>query len=191
MASIDDIDLALTSLNLTKDKILITQCTSQYPCDLKNVNLNVIKTLKDKYKVNVGLSDHTSGVIISAAASSLGATLIEKHVTLNRTMKGTDQPGSLEERGLEKLIDYIRAIELAMGDGIKTINPDTKLAKEKLARSITSKVDIKKGDILTLDKICLKSPGTGLTWSEKNLIINKKSKFDIDADITLKTTDFE
>ncbi|QMU64026.1 MAG: hypothetical protein GKR88_06790 [Flavobacteriaceae bacterium] len=191
MASLDDIDQALEALNLPKDKVLITQCTSQYPCDVRNVNLRVMDTLRSKYKVNIGLSDHTSGVIISAAASCMGATLIEKHVTLDRTMKGTDQPGSLEESGLSKLIDYIRGIELAKGSGIKKVNPATQQAKEKLARSLTSRVDIKKGEIVSEDKLCLKSPGTGMKWVERDKILNKKAVKDIPADVTLELSDFE
>ena len=191
MASIDDIDVAIETLGLPKNKILITQCTSQYPCDIGNVNLKAMGTLREKYGVNVGLSDHTSGVIISAAASAIGATLIEKHVSLDRTMKGTDQPGSLEESGLNKLVDYIRATELAMGDGLKMVNPATQLAKEKLARSLTSKCDIKKGEILTEEMLCLKSPGTGIKWVDKGILLGKKALSDIEADVTLKSEDFE
>jgi sialic acid synthase len=191
MASIEDIDIAIETLNLPNNKLIITQCTSQYPCDVRNVNLKVMATLKNKYKVNVGLSDHTSGVIISSAASAIGASIIEKHVSLDRTMKGTDQPGSLEESGLLKLVDYIRAIELAMGSDKKEINPATKAAKEKLARSVTSKREIKKGEILTEDMLCLKSPGTGIKWIERTKILNKRSLVNIPSDVTLKLSDFE
>jgi sialic acid synthase len=166
------------------------QCTSEYPCKLENVNLNAMETLRKKYGYLVGLSDHTSGVIISSAAAVLGAVVIEKHVTLDRTMKGTDQPGSLEESGLKKLVEYIRATEQAMGDGEKIVNPATKAAKEKLARSITSKIKITKGTILTEDMLILKSPGTGLKWVEKDMILGKIANVDIDSDVTLLTTYF-
>jgi sialic acid synthase SpsE/spore coat polysaccharide biosynthesis protein SpsF (cytidylyltransferase family) len=191
MASIEDIDVAIETLQLPKNKLVITQCTSQYPCDIRNVNLRVIAALRDKYKVNVGLSDHTSGVIISSAAAAIGAPVIEKHVSLDRTMKGTDQPGSLEESGLHKLVDYIRAIELAMGSDLKEINPATKVAKEKLARSVTSKRAIKKGEVLTDDMLCLKSPGTGIKWNDRSLILNKRALLDIPADVTLSISNFE
>ncbi len=191
MASIEDIDNAIDALDLPKEMLIIMQCVSQYPCDVKNVNLKVIETLKNKYKTNVGLSDHTSGIIVPAVATSMGATVIEKHVTLDRTMKGTDQPGSLEEQGLNKLIQYINTIQLAMGDGIKEINPATKEAKEKLSRSLTSSSKIKKGEFLTEDKICLKSPGTGIKWSDKEIILNKIAKIDINPNVTLRLDDFE
>ena len=191
MASIEDIDNAIEALDLPKKMLIIMQCVSQYPCDVENVNLKVINTLKNKYKTNVGLSDHTSGIIVPAVATSMGATVIEKHVTSDRTMKGTDQPGSLEEKGLYKLIQYVKTIQLAMGDGIKEINPATKKAKEKLSRSLTSSSKIKKGELLTEDKICLKSPGTGIKWSDKDIILNKVAKTDINPDVTLGLDDFE
>ena len=94
MASMEDIDTAIETLQLGKDKLIIMQCTSQYPCALENVNLKAMDTLKDKFGFITGFSDHTSGVVISTAAAVMGAPIIEKHVTLDRTMKGTDQPGS-------------------------------------------------------------------------------------------------
>ena len=185
MADELDIDDAINSLNLGKDKLIIMQCTSEYPCKPENVNLNGIKTLENKYGYVVGLSDHTSGVIISSVAPAMGANIIEKHITLNRTLKGTDQPGSLEEAGLKKLIEYIRAIELAMGDGIINFNSDILSSKIKLARSLTSKVKIKKNQILTEDMICLKSPGDGLLWRDRNNLIGKKAIIEIEKDVTL------
>jgi len=191
MASVEDIDDALETLKLNKQDLIIMQCTSEYPCKLENVNLRAISTLKKKYGYVTGLSDHTSGVIVSAAAILAGASIIEKHITLDRTLKGTDQPGSLEESGLKKLIGYIRAIELAQGDGRIEFNPDVASAKIKLARSITSKLNILKGQILTEDMICLKSPGDGLLWRDRHQILNKKSKVNIDSGVTLKLSDFE
>jgi sialic acid synthase len=191
MASIEDIDNALQALQLPKDKLIIMQCTSEYPCALDNVNLKVMNTLKERYKVNIGLSDHTSGVIVSASASAIGATVIEKHVTLDRTMKGTDQPGSLEEAGLKKLVEYIRATELAMGSADKEVNPATESAKIKLARSLTSLVKITAGTLLDEKHLCLKSPGDGIKWMERESVLGKKAKVDIEADVTIKLEDFE
>lgn len=190
MADLEDIDDAFAALKRGPESVIIMQCTSEYPCHLENVNLKAIETLRSKYKCIVGLSDHTSGIIVSAAASVMGASLIEKHITLDRTMKGTDQPGSLEFSGLKKLIDYIRGIEIATGDGEKIVNPATKAAKEKLARSITSKEFIPANTIITEEMICLKSPGTGLKWKQKNEILGKKSPHDVEANVTLNPNDF-
>lgn len=191
MATHTDIQDAIEALNLLKNQMIIMQCTSEYPTKFENVNLRGIKTLGDKYGYVTGLSDHTSGIIISSVATVLGAHIIEKHVTLDRTMKGTDQPGSLEESGLKKLIDYIRAIELALGDGVIDFNPAVEAAKNKLARSLTSKVKINKGEVLSEDKLCLKSPGTGLLWREKDNILGKTATRTIEKDVTLSTDDFK
>jgi sialic acid synthase len=191
MADFEDIDDALSTLKLGPDKLFIMQCTSEYPCKLENVNLRAMKTLRDRYGYLVGLSDHTSGVIVSAAASVMGARMIEKHITLDRTMKGTDQPGSLEEAGLKKLVDYIRATELALGDGTKEFNPAVLSAKHKLARSLTSKVAIQKGQPITEDFLCLKSPGNGILWRDRHQVLGKKASVDILPDVTLDSSMFE
>lgn len=187
MADINDINDALKALSLPKNKICILQCTSEYPCKLENVNLKAMATLKKEYDVVVGLSDHTSGVIISSAAASIGAHIIEKHITLDRTMKGTDQPGSLEEAGLKKLVEYIRSIEIAMGDGVKDINPATKTAKVKLARSITSKEFIAKGTLITKEMLTLKSPGDGFKWKDINKVVGKIANQNIEVDVTIRS----
>jgi sialic acid synthase SpsE len=155
------------------------------------VNLNVMTTLKQKFNKVVGFSDHTSGVIAAIAAVTLGASIVEKHITLSRAMKGTDQAGSLEETGLKKMIEYIRLVEKAKGDGIKIVDPATESAKIKLARSLTSKRDLNKGEILTEAMICLKSPGNGLLWRERELIIGKVLVKNISADCTLWPDDFK
>ncbi len=190
MADTADIDNALKALQAKPEFVVIMQCTSEYPCRLENVNLRAMETLKKQYGHLVGLSDHTSGIIVSSAAAVLGAVMIEKHITLDRTMKGTDQPGSLEESGLKKLVEYIRATEVAMGDGEKVVNPATIPARKKLARSITSKVMIPKGTTIAEEMLTLKSPGTGLKWIERNLIIGKKASQDIDSDVTIETDFF-
>ena len=191
MATYEDIDDALRSLNLPPERLVIMQCTSEYPCKLDNIDLSAMTTLRKRYGSLVGFSDHTSGVIVSVAASIMGAHIIEKHITINRSMKGTDHPGALEKVGLNKLVEYIRATELAKGDSEKKFIPAVLEAKNKLSRSITSKVDIPKGTVLTEDMICLKSPGTGLLWREKNQILDKTANKDIKEDTTLRLEDFK
>lgn len=191
MATYEDIDDAIITLNLPKDKLIIMQCTSEYPCKLENVNLKAIGTLSNKYDYLVGLSDHTSGVIISSAASTMGVKIIEKHISLDRTMKGTDQPGSLEEAGLKKLINYINAIELAQGDGEKQFIPSVTNSKNKLGRSLTSTRKIHQGEVLTLEMVCLKSPGNGIIWRNRNSIIGKIAIKAINENVTLTETDFK
>jgi len=137
------------------------------------------------------LSDHTSGIIVASSATLMGASIIEKHISLDRTMKGTDQSASLEEAGLKKLINYIRAIESSLGTDEKEFNKDSLSAKNKLARSITTKNKIKKGQLISEKDLCLKSPGSGYLWRDKGDIIGKIAKVDIDKDITITSKHFE
>lgn len=190
MASLQDIDEALEVLGRDREDIIILQCISQYPADLEKVNLKVMDTLRERYKKIVGFSDHTTGVIASVTASILGAAVIEKHITLSRAMKGSDQAGSLEETGLRLMIKYIREASKTLGDGQKIVDPATTSAKIKLARSITSKLPIKQGTKLTESMICLKSPGDGLIWRDRHCLLGKIALRDIAADETLQEMDF-
>ena len=191
MASYEDIQDAIDNLNNKKDELIIMHCTSQYPCDLENANLNVIETLKEKYGYLVGYSDHTNGTIISVAASLLGASVIEKHITHDRAMRGTDHPGALEEVGLSSLINSLNGVSLSLGSSEKIFLDCVKGSKNKLAKSLTSLVNIKKGEVLTEDMICLKSPGHGLLWRERGIVIGKTAKSNINKDYTISIDDFE
>ena len=185
MAGTEEIDEALRILGDRPESILILQCISQYPADLDKVNLKAMQTLREKYNKITGFSDHTTGVIASVTASVLGAAVIEKHITLSRAMKGSDHAGSLEETGLKLMIKYIRESEKTLGDGLIEADPASLAAKEKLARSITSKVEIPEGALVSEDMLCLKSPGTGLKWAERERILGRKSVRNIPADMTL------
>ena len=121
MAEYQDIDLALKELNLPLNKVIIMQCTSEYPCPPENCNLNVITTLKKKYENVIGFSDHSDGILAPTIACLLGAKIIEKHITLDRSMKGTDQKGSFEFIGLQKLQKYIETIPLMLGSFDKKV----------------------------------------------------------------------
>lgn len=191
MAEYEDIDLALKTLNLDTNKVVILQCTSEYPCPPKNCNLNVITTFKEKYQNVIGLSDHSDGILAATIASLLGASIIEKHITLDRCMKGTDHPGSFEFVGLQKLQKYIKTIPIMLGSFDKKVEKNVEYAKHKLMKSITSNCNIKKGDIFTEKMFCLKCPGNGLLWKEKDKIIGKKSNRNIEADETLLLEWFE
>lgn len=191
MADYEEIDLALNQLNKTKNELIILQCTSEYPCSYDNVNLNVMKTLESKYGYIVGFSDHTPGSLVSAVAVSLGAKVIEKHITLDKTMKGTDQPGSLEENELSQLVKDIDVANRILGKSQKEKLESIKGTMVKLQRSITSAKDIKTGEILTSDMICLKSPGNGIPYKDKDLLLGKKATLNIKANTTLNINHFE
>ncbi len=186
MASLEDIDDAVEVLGKDRKDIIILQCISQYPADLERVNLKVMDTLKKRYGKIVGFSDHTTGIVAPVTAAVLGASVIEKHITLNKAMKGSDHAGSAEREEFARMIRFIRDSRKTLGDGVKEVDPATLAAKNKLARSLVSKVPIRKGTVLTEEMLTLKSPGTGLKWKEKDLILGKIALKDIDADILLE-----
>lgn len=190
MADMDDIDLALKTLNLPSNKVIIMQCTSEYPCPPQNCNLNVIQTFKKKYDNVIGFSDHTNGILAPTISSLLGASIIEKHITLDRTMKGTDHPGSFEEIGLKKMTKYFNDIPLMLGSHEKTVDKNIEQNKIKLMKSLTSNKFIKKGTELTDDMICLKCPGSGILWKNKDVIIGKVAISNIEPNIQLNENMF-
>jgi sialic acid synthase SpsE len=186
MAEMEDIDLALKALNLPTNKVIIMQCTSEYPCPSENANLNVIKTFNEKYKNIIGFSDHTDGVFTALCSVFCGAKIIEKHITLSRSMRGSDHAGSLEPQGLQKLSKYIKNVPIVLGSYKKELKNNILYSKNKLMKSLTSKISIKKGEIITQEMLCLKCPGNGILYKNKDKIIGKKANIDIDKDKTLK-----
>lgn len=164
------------------DDITILHCTTEYPAPIQDVNLNVMKTLKDTFGYPVGYSDHTQGIEIGLAAAALGATVIEKHFTLDRNLPGPDHKASLEPDELKAMVDGIRKIELALGSEVKRPS-ETEIKNRDVARkSIVAKKKIKKGELLTEKNITTKRPGTGIDPMKWNAIIGSKAVRDFDED---------
>jgi len=175
MHSEQELDEALETITKYHDNVAILHCVSEYPASYENVNLLSIPYLKEKYPYEIGFSDHTIGIVMAPVAVALGATIIEKHITLNRNMKGTDHRASLEPDGLWRMVRDIRNVEIALGRKGKFV-PDVVLqTRKKLERSIAAKRDIQPGEIITEDLLCMLSPGTGLPWKERNKILGKKA----------------
>lgn len=130
MSTLEEIDTAVSILRSCE--LVIMQCTSAYPCDFSAVNLRVLETLRQRYRVPVGLSGHHRGIAVDAAAVALGARAIERHFTLDRTMKGSDHAASLEPQGLNHLVRDLRAVESALGSGEKEVLPCELPSLEKL-----------------------------------------------------------
>ena len=191
MAGLNETREAIEALGDGPEAVLLMQCISQYPAELERVNLRAMKTLRDEFGLLVGLSDHTAGVITAVSASVMGACMVEKHVTLSRAMKGTDQAASLEEEGLRRMVKYVRECATAMGDGRKVFDPAAESAKKKLARSLTSKRDIPAGTMLTEEMLVMKSPGTGIAWRDRAKVVGKKATRNIPANQMLLEEDFE
>ncbi len=149
--------------------ITLLQCHTDYPTAMENVNLRAMNTLADEFHLPIGLSDHSIGIEVPIAAVAMGATVIEKHFTLDRKMYGPDHKASIEPEGLLAMVKAIRNIEVALGDGIKKCSPLEKKNIVVARKSIVAKRDIKKGEILTVDNITTKRPGNGISamkWFE-------------------------
>ena len=182
MAGRKELDDALAVITRYHEDIAILHCVSEYPTQYKNVNLKTISYLKKEYsKHEIGFSDHTIGIATPLAAVALGAAIIEKHITLDRKMKGTDQAGSLGIDGIERMVRDIRNLELAMGVEDIIICPDVTNAKVKLERSVATLKDLKAGHVLTENDIHLLSPGDGFKWNEREILLGKRLKNDIKA----------
>ncbi|ULQ59880.1 N-acetylneuraminate synthase family protein [Brucepastera parasyntrophica] len=178
-----DLDNALNVITKYHNDISILHCVSQYPTEPQNLNLLSISYLRNHYSQYViGFSDHTIGISAPVAAIALGAKIVEKHITIDRDMKGTDQKGSLGPDGVNRMIRDIRLTEMEMGTEDLFIDPSVNNAKEKLERSIASIRDLHIGEVISDEDIHLLSPGTGVRWIERNKIIGRKVKSEIKKD---------
>lgn len=174
MAGKKELDDAIAVITKYHFDLSILHCVSQYPTEPKNVNLNTIPYLMKNYKdFVIGYSDHTIGISTPVAAVAMGAKIIEKHITLDRRMKGTDQAGSLGPDGVNRMVRDIRLLDQSMGIEDIFIVPETAGAKEKLERSIATKRPMAKGTIIAEDDIHMLSPGDGFKWAERNQVIGK------------------
>ncbi|MBW4827970.1 MAG: N-acetylneuraminate synthase [Clostridiaceae bacterium] len=190
MANLGEIEEAIESIFKTKNKdITLLHCTSNYPTSYKDVNLKAMVTMKEAFKLPMGYSDHTIGIEVPIAAVSLGATVIEKHFTLDRCMEGPDHKASLEPYEFEKMVESIRNIEDSMGDGIKQCNKSEENTKLVARKSIVAKEDIKKGEKITYNNIAFKRPGKGLKPKYVYDMIGKVAIKDIKQDEFIQLCD--
>ena len=178
-----ELDRALDVITAYHSDITILHCLSQYPSQYKNINLNTIPYLIEEYPdYTIGYSDHSIGIMIPLAAVAMGAKVIEKHITLDRKLKGTDQAGALAPDGIYRMVRDIRNLEQSFGEKRMFISDSIKETRVKLERSIASKRAIPKNEIITEDAIHLLSPGDGFKWHEKDLVIGKRALQDISKD---------
>ncbi len=177
-----EIDDALEIINKYHDNIAILHCLSEYPAQYKHINLHTISYLKEQYpQYTIGYSDHSIGIAVPVAAVAMGAEIIEKHITIDRQLKGTDHAGSLGIDGLWRMVRDIRNIEMALGEKTIFISEAVDSARKKLERSIATIKDLPAGHVIEEKDLQLLSPGDGFKWSERALIIGKKVLKDIPA----------
>ena len=182
MAGKKELDDALDVITRYHDNISILHCVSQYPTHPDNLNLRTITYLKKHYPhYTIGFSDHTIGISAPVVAIGMGAEIIEKHITIDRRMKGTDQAGSLGPDGVNRMVRDVRVAERWMGTEDLYIEECVSGSKVKLERSIATRRDIRKGESLTIDDIHMLSPGDGFKWADKDKVIGHRASKDIPA----------
>ncbi len=176
LGEIKDALKVLTNEGISMDKISILHCNTEYPTPMRDVNLRAMLHIQSEFGVEIGYSDHTLGIEIPIAAVALGATIIEKHFTLDRKMKGPDHAASLEPNELKAMVEAIRNVELALsGDGIKTASPSEIKNKDIARKSIHVKNDIKAGLEIKATDLIMKRPGDGISPMEIDKVIGKRT----------------
>lgn len=164
-------------------QVALLQCTSLYPAPIHLSNLKAMHSMKEAFQVVTGYSDHTMGDLIAVSAVAMGASIIEKHITLDRRLPGPDHPFAMEPEELKIMMEKIRQVEEAMGNGIKNGPRQEELESyEKARRSLHANRDILRGEIITEDCLKTKRPGRGIEPHLKNIVIGKAAKTDIKAD---------
>ena len=190
MSNLSDIESALDFISQYTDKeVKVLHCTTNYPCPMDEVNLKAMNTIKDAFQVAVGYSDHTLGIEVPIAAVALGAEIIEKHFTLDKTMEGPDHVASLEPDELKEMTRTIRNIERALGSGIKKPNKSEVKIKSIVKRKIVLAKDVEINHVLTENDLEYKRCENGIESKYYKNIIGKKVKRKIDADSPLMWED--
>ena len=162
---------------LLKEKVTLLHCTTEYPAPFNDINLNAMDTMKDAFKLEVGYSDHSAGIVVPIAAVAKGAVLIEKHFTVDKALPGPDHKASLDPDELKEMVDGIRIVEQILGDGIKGPRPSEVKNKAVARKSLVAAQAIKKGDVLTAENMTVKRPGGGIEpinyWNLLNSPVTK------------------
>ena len=179
MSTLSEVGSALTILvesGTPKNIITVLHCTSAYPAPMIDVNLKAMQTIKKEFDVTVGYSDHTLGIEISIAAVALGASIIEKHFTLDRNFAGPDHKASLEPNELKSMVTSIRNIEQSIGDGLKRLVPSEKVNRDISRKSIVANKKIQINEVFTGENLTCKRPGYGVSPMNWNKIVGRTSK---------------
>lgn len=190
MSTLAEVEAAvkvLTDNGLTKEDITLLHCTTQYPTPFEAVNLRAMQALTTLNCAGVGYSDHTVGIEVPIAAAAMGATVIEKHFTLDKNMEGPDHRASLDPAELAAMVRAVRNVESSLGSGVKEVADAERANIEVARKSIVAARPIKKGEVLTEENITVKRPGNGISPMQWDAVIGTRAvaDFDYDALITL------
>ncbi|MBI4495229.1 MAG: N-acetylneuraminate synthase family protein [Chloroflexi bacterium] len=182
MSTMAEVAEAVACVRRCNDQLVLLQCTSTYPSSFDEVNLRVMRTYREAFDVLVGYSGHERGIAVSEAAATLGACVIERHFTVDRTLPGPDHAASLEPLGLQKLVRDIRNIERALGSATKTIMPSEQPVRERLAKSVVARAGIPAGTVITEDMLALKGPGNGIPANRLRHVVGRIAPIDVPED---------
>lgn len=199
MSSLSEVDEAVRTIgaNQSVDKhwdfppLTLLHCTSSYPCDFEHVNLRAMETLKESFKLPVGFSDHTLGTEVPIAATALGATVIEKHFTLDCDMEGPDHQASVEPDELSKLVQSVKNVSKALGDGYKQPQPPESSVQDLARKSLIASTSIDKNTTLQKKHISVKRPGNGIAPKHLEKITGLELKKAKEKDQAFRWTDFK
>ena len=194
MATLGEIEDALQILleaGLSRDDITVLHCNTEYPTPMRDVNLNAMLTIAAALQVKVGYSDHTLGIEIPIAATALGATVIEKHFTLDRTMEGPDHRASLEPNELKTMVQSIRNVLVALGNGIKQPSPSEAKNTTIARKSIHLGTNLPKGHLLQIEDLVMKRPGDGISPMNYARVAGRTIRRDLPADHQLTWQDLQ
>lgn len=183
MQDVRDAVQALYKNGLSKENLILLHCNTEYPTPYEDVNLKAMDTLRKEFDVEVGYSDHTKGIEVPIAAVALGATVIEKHFTLDRNLPGPDHRASLEPDELKAMVRSIRNIEKAIcGDGLKHVSNSERKNITIARKSIVAACDIKMGEVFTERNLAVKRPGSGITPMQWEKVLGQRAKKDFSED---------
>jgi len=190
MSTFEEIEAAVSVISqagLPADKLTILHCTSSYPAADADLNLNVIKILKEYFGVSIGYSDHSNGIQAAIMAATLGAEIIEKHVTLNKTLSGPDHMASIEPDELKLLVTALRRVDMMLGSQEKRPSKEEKETLKLVRKSIVAKTSIRRGEKLTGENLTVKRPASGLTPMLWDKVIGTRAikNFEQDENIVL------
>ena len=185
MATLDEIKETYDFIE-NKDNLIILHCITGYPTSFSEANLNFIKTLQNEFNVPIGFSDHSPGIELPIAAVALGACVVEKHFTLDKTLEGPDHKASLNPEEFKAMVDAIRNVEVALGDGVRKFSENELEIKKVARKSIVLNQDVNKNTIIEKEMLSIKRPGTGIAPKFINDVVDKKVNKDLKANSVLK-----
>ncbi|MBE3138372.1 MAG: N-acetylneuraminate synthase family protein, partial [Actinobacteria bacterium] len=185
-ATLEEVQMAYKTVLTYNKKLCLLHCTAGYPTEYKDLNLRIIETLKREFpSAIIGYSGHDNGILAPVIAYMLGATVVEKHFTLNHSWKGTDHKFSLEPVGLRKQVRDLRRLDISLGDGKKELQDFEKMARVKMGKGIYTAKPLQAGNIINKEDICFKSPGNDTPPYLINRIVGRTLKKDLEEEAAI------